>query len=409
MIFIRKNMPMLDTIFRCPNCDSKCLEIIYEVEQVPVHSVNLVPDREQALAYPSGNLSLGYCQHCTFITNMAFDPEKMEYADDYEETQGYSLIFREFHKNLAEDMISRLGLHGRTVLEIGCGKGEFLELLVQAGAGRGIGFDPAWAPGRTTSDTHDKIRVLVEDYSSKHAGIEADLYCCKMTLEHIPRTREFVQMLRQSIGDRENVNVFFQVPDTGRILGEQAFQDIYYEHCSYFTHTSLKYLFESNGFRVTRLDKVFDDQYLILEAVPIPGKPDICISEQEKALLRGMVNAFRKNIDEMKAPWRDYLGKQFESGQRIVIWGGGSKAVAFLTALNISHEVSYVVDINPHKQGYFLPKTGHGVFSPEMLLDRPADIIIAMNPTYKDEIQNLLSEMSLDPLVISLDNLPWMI
>ncbi len=395
---------MLDTNFRCPNCDSKDLEIIYEVEQIPVHSVNLVADHEQALAYPTGNMILGYCYHCTFITNVTFDPEKMQYADDYEETQGYSLTFRDFHQNLAEDLIDRLGLQEKTVLEIGCGKGDFLELLVNAGAGRAIGFDPAWVAGRMKSGMQDQIRIFKENYSSKHAGIEADLYCCKMTLEHIPRTREFVQMLRQSIGDRKNVNIFFQVPDTGRILGEQAFQDIYYEHCSYFTHTSLKYLFESNGFRVSRLEKVFDDQYLILEAAPIPGKSDFCLPEEEAASIRGMLNTFRKSVDGMKKTWCDYLCKQFESGKRVAIWGGGSKAVAFLTALNISSEVSYVVDINPHKQGYFLPKTGHGVFGPERLLDRPVDIIIVMNPAYKDEIQNLLSEMLLNPLVITSDS-----
>ena len=57
-----------------------------------------------------------------------------------------------------------------------------------------------------------------------------------MTLEHIPATGDFVRMVRRAIGDAvRNRPVFFQIPEATRILRDCAFEDIYYEHCSYFS------------------------------------------------------------------------------------------------------------------------------------------------------------------------------
>ena len=40
------------------------------------------------------------------------------------------------------------------------------------------------------------------------------------------------------------------------------------------------------------------------------------------------------------------------AGQQTVLWGGGSKAVAFLTTLGIGDEIAYAVDINPQALGH---------------------------------------------------------
>ena len=62
--------------------------------------------------------------------------------------------------------------------------------------------------------------------------------------------------------------MFFEVPDTDRVLGEGAFWDIYYEHCSYFTPGSMARAFRAAGFAITRLERDYGDQYLLLEADP---------------------------------------------------------------------------------------------------------------------------------------------
>ena len=62
---------------------------------------------------------------------------------------------------------------------------------------------------------------------------------------------------------------------------------------------------------------------------------------------------------------------------------------------NINSEVDYVVDINPYKRNTYIAGTGHKVVIPEDLPDLNPDVIIIMNPIYKNEIQAKLDELGI--------------
>ena len=79
----------------------------------------------------------------------------------------------------------------------------------------------------------------------------------------------------------------------------------------------------------------------------------------------------------------------------MVIWGSGSKGVAYLTALGDAAQIEYVVDINPHRQGKFMAGTGQEIVAPEFLKNYRPDVAIAMNAIYKPEIQKDLDRMGL--------------
>ena len=83
------------------------------------------------------------------------------------------------------------------------------------------------------------------------------------------------------------------------------------------------------------------------------------------------------------------------SGRRAVIWGAGSKGVAFLTTLGLREEIPYTVDINPHKQGTFMAGTGQEIKAPAFLQEYKPDVVIVMNPIYRNEIQQELKRMGL--------------
>ncbi len=84
-----------------------------------------------------------------------------------------------------------------------------------------------------------------------------------------------------------------------------------------------------------------------------------------------------------------------QQGIRPVVWGAGSKGVSFLNVLGTSGVIDYVVDINPHKQGCYIPGTGQQVVSPNALADIKPQVVIAMNPLYTDEIEKMIGERNL--------------
>jgi len=380
----------------CPSCGSAEMSVFYEFENAPVHSVLLLPTQEEALNYPKGDIALGFCQTCGFISNVAFDSTLHEYSSKYEATQAFSSTFNVFHRNLATHLIDHYNLRDKDIIEIGCGQGEFLTMLCELGGNRGVGFDPAYIGGRNEGKAQNRITFIQDFYSEKYTDHQCDLLCCKMTLEHIHSTGDFVRMVRRSIRDRANTIVFFQVPDVTRILRELAFWDIYYEHCSYFSLGSLARLFRRCGFDVTDLWKDYDDQYLMIEARPGDGKSGPLLEQgNDLDTLARDVTYFSGNYQHKMDKWRSALKQIRSSGWRTVIWGAGSKGVAFLTTLNIRDEIEYAVDVNPRKHGTYMAGTAQQIVTPAFLQQYKPDVVIVMNAVYCNEIQQHLDQMGI--------------
>ena len=396
-------VPPLDSCFSS-SAEGKTL--FYAVEDVPANSVLLVRSREEALSFPAGKIELALCPETGFVTNQAFDENLVNYNAEYEETQGFSRTFSAFHRRLAEDLIDRYDLRGKTILEVGCGKGEFLTLLCGLGSNEGIGFDPAYRPERNTSPAAERITFIQDFYSETYADYTADFVCCKMTLEHIPNVADFVGMVRRAVGDNPDTVVFFQVPEVRRVLSDVAFWDVYHEHCSYFSAGSLGRLFRSQGFEVLSLWTDYDDQYLMIEARPGTGEAPSgapLTGEESPEELAADVERFADEVRQRLDAWRTVLTERFREGQHVALWGGGSKAVAFLTTLGLTDEIGAVVDINPFKHGTFLPGTAHEVVAPEVLKSDPLDVVVIMNPIYHDEIQAELQSLGLAPALWHVD------
>lgn len=388
----------------CPACGSSPMRGFYAVRGVPAHSVLRLESREEALAYPKGDVHLAFCWQCGFITNVAFDPSLNAYSERYEETQAFSSTFNAFNRRLADYLINRYDLRGKTILEIGCGKGDFLALLCELGENRGIGFDPAFIPERAPGIKRGQVTYVADFYSEQYSDIEADFYVCKMTLEHIQPVADFVGMVRKAIGERHDAVVFFQIPEATRILQKLAFWDVYYEHCSYFTPGSLGRLFRRSGFNVLDLWADFDNQYLMIEALPWVGGAQMPSLPQEDDLgaLIPLTAYFSQMVPQVLQHWRNRLREYHQNHRRVVLWGGGSKAVAFLTTLGLEDEIAYVVDVNPYKENTFIAGSGHWITTPEHLSVEPPDMVIVMNPVYMGEIEAMLAARNLNPVLVPL-------
>jgi len=371
-----------------------------------VHSILLIRDRQSALDFPSGRIDLACCEDCGFIFNRSFDGRLQHYDEDCEETQGFSPTFASFHQELAEVVIKRFCLQGKTVLEIGCGKGEFLELLCRLGGNRGIGFDPAFRPDRLDCSDLD-LRVYQEFFPEDYRLEVPDFVCCKMTLEHIPDVLAFLKRVRRALADRGDVPVFFQIPEAGRVFGQVAFWDVYYEHCSYFSKVSLARLFRRAGFEVCDLWTSYEDQYLMIDSRPAL-KPDQSVRSDEGSPedMVGVARDFEKRVLSEKERWQRYLEIGQRAGLKTVLWGGGSKAVGFLTLLEQADDIQYVVDINPHRQGTYLPGVGQAIVEPGFLRQYRPDRVIVMNSIYVPEIKDMLQEMGLSPELTTVDIQP---
>lgn len=385
----------------CPNCKHSDIEDFYVIKNAPVHSLVTIKDLEEAMAVPTKDITLAFCNNCGFIFNSTFDTSIDYYTQGYEDQQGFSPTFVKFITGVTQRFLDRYDIKNKDVIEIGCGKGDFINLVAELGNNRGIGIDPAWVPGRTKENSN--VRFIKEFYSKEHGDLRADSITCRHTLEHIHDTHGFVKTIRDSIKDEDRVIIFMEVPSIVRILKIQAFWDIFYEHCTYMSPGSLARLFRLNGFEVLDMYLEYDEQYLFIEAAPV--------KEQSKKLhpleesipeLKELTKVFVTKITAAFDEWRKKLSRFKEEGKRVVIWGGGSKSVGFMTQFADLDLIQHVVDINPHMQGNFMPGIGKQYVGPEFLKDYKPDVVIIMNSVYINEIGKMLNEMGLDPELIGL-------
>lgn len=380
----------------CPVCVSKNISGIIEIPQVPVHCNLLWSTRDEALRAPTGDIHIGCCKDCGHIFNLTFDPSLMKYTKDYENSLYFSPRFKSYADTLATHLINRYDLRNKEIIEIGCGNGDFLTLLCKLGGNRGFGFDPGYVHKPNNGADTGNITFIQDFYSERYAAYKADIICCRHVLEHIRFPRDFLDNLRRAIGNRHNTIVFFEVPNALFILRDLSIWDIIYEHCSYFNSLSLARLFASCGFSVNDVTESFEGQFLCIEAMPgeVAGHFSLERLNTLNTIMRYAAefsSTHQKRIDE----WKYKLERFKYSGKRIVVWGAGSKGVTFLNAIKPKNQIHYIVDINPRKQNMFVAGTAQQIVPPVFLQDYRPDIILIMNPLYRDEISMLASNMNL--------------
>ena len=385
----------------CPVCSSSDVEIFFEMNDIPVHCNVLLATREEAVNAPRGDMKLGFCRSCGHIYNAAFKPALMVYTQAYENSLHFSPRFQQFAEELARGLISRYDLHGKDIIELGCGKGDFLKLMCDLGENRGYGFDASYEPELMNENaTQERFTVIQDFYSPKYSAYNADFVCCRHVLEHIEFPNEFVDNVRLAIGSRMNAVIYFEVPNALWTLQDLGIWDLIYEHCSYFTANSLSRLFSLHGFEVKRLDEHFHQQFLGIELVPKNSDPSNWKSGLTINDVAKYVAEFAENYRTKVEAWKKQFERLKSEGKRSIVWGGGSKGITFLNVMKQHADIDYMVDLNPRKQGMYVSGSGQKIISPEFLKDYQPDAVIIMNPIYTDEIRRMLSDLGIQPELI---------
>jgi SAM-dependent methyltransferase len=336
-----------------------------------------------------GDLNLAVCATCGFIFNATFELGKLSYNESYDNTQSCSAVFRDYLDDLAHHLVNERGVRGQRIVEVGCGKGLFLRQLVEAdGNNQGYGFDPTYEG--PLDNMQGRLQFQRTFYGLECADVPADVVVCRHVIEHVPDPIGLLRMIRGGLIHSPHARLFFETPDVTWILSRRVIWDFFYEHCSYFTPHSLQTAFEIAGFSVSSVKRVFGEQYLWLESalatMPMPAmrQPDEIVS---------LAEAFLRDETKINTLWCQQLKGLAQHGP-VALWGAGAKGVTLANLLDTGCElIDCIVDVNPAKQGRFLPGTGHPIISPGDMINRGIRSAILMNPNYREEIQQLLHEI----------------
>ena len=398
---------MTQPITKCPICDSPNLSDLIELRNLPIYCNLLWEKQQEARDCPKGDIRLAFCNRCGGIVNVVFDASKLGYSQDYENSLHYSSRFQSYIEALANRLIEQHNLHKKTIIEIGCGKGDFLVLLCEQGNNSGVGFDSSYVERPEHEKWGDRIQFIQDFYTEKYASYQGDFICCRQVLEHVQKPANLLTPLRKTLNDNSQT-VFFEVPNALYTINNLMIWDIIYEHCTYFTPPSLSYAFAAAGYTTDKTTEEFGGQFLSIEAHPktnhLPKAHTSSIDKAAVARLAANIANFKHRFQTQTQQWETHLADIFQQDKKVAIWGSGSKGVTFLNLLKQGKKIDCAVDINPRKQGKFIPGTGQQIVPPEHLKSHPVEVVIVMNPLYKDEIASTLNGMGLSPQILTTES-----
>ena len=245
----------------CLVCGSPNVFRVIELPPVPVDTNRLWVSRADARAAPQAPISLAHCNNCDHVFNCNYNVGLVNYEVDYENSQMFSPRFRRYAEELSDTLIAKHDLHHKHIVEIGGDKGDFLRIICDRGDNLGVSIGPSYSP-EPGNDIPSNVRFIKDYYTAKYADEPADIIICRHVLEHFWGARDLIKIVRQAVGERRDIVVYFEVPNGDFILREQAVWEFHYQHVSYFTKTSLTKLFTECGFEVREVQESFEGQFL---------------------------------------------------------------------------------------------------------------------------------------------------
>lgn len=351
-----------------PITNKENVNLIFEQKEVPVFQNKVYKDKNDAISCVKLPVKLYQCLDTGFVFSGEFNPDMLDYNEDYQNEQGNSAFFQN-HLNQVYELIKSKNLLDGKIVEIGCGKGLFLDLLLENGHDS-IGVDPTYEG--------DSDYVIKEYYSEKHRDLKADSIILRHTLEHIAKPYDFLQMIAQA--NSHNTLIYIEIPTFEWIYKNNAIEDVFYEHCNYFTEKTIRSLFSS-----CEVIPIFNGQYMgiIARLGDLKKREDILEADIEE-----YPNLFKDGFEK----YQDLI----QGASLKMIWGAGAKGSTFLNLMDKKAEIIQgVIDINPKKQNKFIGGTGHAISPPEILLTKEINEIIIVNPNYKEEIESTIKNLNL--------------
>ena len=349
---------------KCRVCDGRMNDPILSFTNMPQAAQHL-PEEPSDTGI---DMDVMQCEYCGTV-QLSSDP--VSYYKDVIRASAFSEEMRQFRVQQFKEFISKYRLANKKVVEIGCGKGEFLSLMKEAGADTyGIEYaDDSVAYCRERDLQVSKFYIENEDDILPSAPF--DCFFIMNFFEHLPDPNTTLKVLHSNLAD-DGVGLV-EVPNFDMIVKNKLFSEFINDHLFYFTQKTLKSILDRNGFEIVECEETWYNY--IISAV---------VRKKKKLNL----SRFYDHQLKIKKEIQSYI--HMYGDKKVAIYGAGHQALAAISLAEIGDKIKYVVDDAPFKQGRYTPATHVPIVSSEFIKKDPVDAIIVMAASYSDEVARKL-------------------
>ncbi len=389
------------------------LSPLMTLDDMPASAQNIPAASELAEDHP---LSLTLCQ-CPSCGLVQFDTEPVDYYRDVIRAGGGTrTMTRLRHEEYARLLtaMQENHIHGRRIVEVGCGRGEFLRMW------QNLAEDPEGAAALARDQERDPLSgqpnaaplhlvglehkpSLVEEANAvadkKYRVYEGfatgdvrypegpfDAFVQFNFLEHQPDPCDMLRNIGRNL--KPQALGLITVPSFEYILRYNGYYELLRDHIANYTEFTLQKLLQDCGFELLRMDLVNRDT---IEAIVRKADPDE-LSELHYSGRLIDVSALRDSYDRLSASVNAHIDHLSESHRTMAIWGASHQGFTLAATTKLGGRVEYIIDSAPFKQGRFSPASHIPIVAPDYAVAHPVDEILIVAPGYTDEIAGIICE-----------------
>lgn len=210
--------------------------------------------------YTKGNVLIWQCSDCGIIwhENQFADMDNYYVSEEYRQSlEGGTeeARFYELHDKETLDKLQYTGtdiFRGKTVADVGCGAGAFLDFLVGV-AGKIVAIEPSQIYREILKKKEFYTYAYAEEALKDHCG-QIDIATSFDVIEHVADTRKFMQDIYELLtydGGKAIIGTPTDAPVMRKLLGEIYEKKVLFstQHLWIFSEQSLRLIAEEQGFR----------------------------------------------------------------------------------------------------------------------------------------------------------------
>ena len=338
------------------------------------------------------------CENCYLVQLQEFEAPDNIFSQ-YAYFSSYSETWLEHARIYTQLMIERFGLDSDSeVIELGSNDGYLLQYFREMNIPV-LGIEPAKNVAKVAEAAG--IPTIVTFFGSEVAtrlrseGRQADLLVGNNVLAHVPKLNDFVEGMRILLKPQGLITMEF--PHLMRLIAEKQFDTIYHEHFSYFSFINVKKVFAEWGLIIFDVEELPTHGGSLRIYARNAADNTKAVSQRVLDLLEREVDAgftelsyylsFGDRVKKTKRNILDFMIRAKEKNETIVGYGAPAKGNTLLNYCGISTDfIEYTVDLNPYKQGRFLPGSHIPIYSPEKIVETKPDYLLILPWNLKDEI-----------------------
>ena len=393
-------MKRINSESKCRFCNNILEHSVIDLGMSPLCQKHIKPEHanEMEKFYP---LHAFICEHCWLMQLEQFATPDEIFADDYAYFSSYSQSWLEHVRKYADQMTSRFTLNAKSlIVEIASNDGYLLQWFVQKGIPV-LGIEPA---ANVAAAAEEKgVRTEIE-FFGKSSAIQlakkygkADLLLGNNVLAHVPDINDFVSGMKEMLGTEGVITMEF--PHLQRLIERNQFDTIYHEHFSYLSFVAVNRIYANHGITLFDVEELptHGGSLRIFGRHADDHKKEV--TQNVKDLLQREIDLgfesleyyslFEEKVKETKRKILDFLIEAKRKGKTIVGYGAPGKGNTLLNYCGIRTDfIDYTVDMNPHKQGNFLPGTHIPILHPNTIKETKPDYVFILPWNLKEEIMN---------------------